>query len=73
VKRETVEQIRENPYLQYFCGLSSYSNNYPFDASMLSHFRQRIGIDVVNKINQSMVTKSQERTQAKPEKKTQKN
>ena len=24
--RETVEQIRENPYLQYFLGLSSYSN-----------------------------------------------
>ena len=24
--RETVEQIRENPYLQYFIGQSSYSN-----------------------------------------------
>jgi hypothetical protein len=23
---ETVEQIRENPYLQYFLGLSEYSN-----------------------------------------------
>jgi hypothetical protein len=70
--RETVEQIRENPYLQYFCGLSAYSNNYPFDASMLSHFRQRIGINVINKINESMVTKSQEETQTEPEKKTQK-
>lgn len=29
---ETVEQIRENPYLQYFIGLSYYSNSYPFDA-----------------------------------------
>lgn len=70
--RETVEQIRENPYLQYFCGLSAYSNNYPCDASMLSHFRQRIGINVINKINESMVTKSQEETQAELEKKTQK-
>lgn len=40
---ETVEQIRENPYLQYFIGLSSYNNESPFDPSMLSHFRQRIG------------------------------
>ncbi len=57
--RETVEQIRENPYLQYFIGLSSYSNEAPFDASMLSHFRQRINIDLVNKINRSMVKKNE--------------
>lgn len=43
--RETVEQIRENPYLQYFLGMSSYSNEAPFEASMLVHFRQRIRID----------------------------
>ena len=24
--RETVEQIRENPYLQYFIGLKTYTN-----------------------------------------------
>ena len=53
--RETVEQIKENPYLQYFIGISSYSNETPFDASMLVHFRQRIGIELVNRINQRMV------------------
>ena len=53
--RETVEQIKENPYLQYFIGISSYSNETPFDASMLVHFRQRIGIELVNRINQKMV------------------
>jgi len=37
--RETVEQIKENPYLQYFIGMSSYSQDTPFDASMLVHFR----------------------------------
>jgi len=31
--RETVEQIRENPYLQYFIGQSNYSNELPFDPS----------------------------------------
>jgi hypothetical protein len=28
--RETVEQIRENPYLQYFIGMEKYSNKEPF-------------------------------------------
>ncbi len=55
--RETVEQIRENPYLQYFVGISSYNNETPFDASMLVHFRQRIGVELVNKINREMVKK----------------
>jgi Transposase domain (DUF772) len=49
--RETVEQIRENPYLQYFIGLNSYRNEAPFEASMLVHFRQRLEVDLVNKIN----------------------
>ena len=30
--RETVEQIQKNPYLQYFIGQESYSNEPPFDA-----------------------------------------
>ena len=38
--RETVEQIRENPYLQYFIGQSNYSNELPFDPSLLVHFRR---------------------------------
>ena len=58
--RETVEQIKENPYLQYFIGMSSYSNEAPFDASMLVHFRERISANVVNKVNQVMVKKIQE-------------
>ena len=31
--RPRVEQIRENPYLQYFIGQSTYSNELPFDPS----------------------------------------
>ena len=46
--RETVEQIRENPYLQYFIGQLSYSNEVPFDPSLLVHFRQRISAELVN-------------------------
>lgn len=60
--RETLEQIKENPYLQYFIGMSSYSNEAPFDASMLVHFRERINANLVNKVNQVMVKKMQEKT-----------
>ena len=58
--RETVEQIKENPYLQYFLGMSSHTNEEPFDASMLVYFRQRINIDLVNKINLKMVNAQRE-------------
>jgi hypothetical protein len=53
--RETVEQIRENPYLQHFIGLSAYQNEAPFDPSMLVHFRQRISEELVNLLNKKMV------------------
>jgi transposase, IS5 family len=39
---ETVEQIKENPYLQYFIGLENYQHEAPFDGSMLTHFRKRL-------------------------------
>jgi hypothetical protein len=53
--RETIDQIRENPYLQYFLGLHEYSNTPPFDASMLVHFRKRISFDLVSRVNESVV------------------
>jgi IS5 family transposase len=70
--RETVEQIRENPYLQYFIGMSCYSNNAPFDASMLVHFRERIDINLVNKVNREMVKQGLEKKRRQKKKKSQK-
>jgi transposase, IS5 family len=58
--KETVEQIRENPYLQYFIGMKAYSNAAPFDSSMFVHFRERIGVNLVNKINEKMVKEQTE-------------
>ncbi len=66
--RETVEQIKETPYLQYFIGLSEYSNEAPFEASMMVYFRERIGMDLVNNINQKIVKNFQEETEKKEEK-----
>jgi IS5 family transposase len=39
---EAVEQIKDNPYLQFFIGLETYQHAAPFDASMLTHFRKRL-------------------------------
>jgi len=40
--------------------MSSYSNEAPFEASMLVHFRERINANIVNQVNQTMVKKIQE-------------
>jgi len=52
---ETVEQIRENPYLQFFLGLSEYSNEAAFDASMMVHFRKRLNLEIVGRVNEEVV------------------
>jgi len=53
--RETVEQIRENPYLQYFLGLPEYKDKEPFHHSLMTHFRKRFDKDTLAKINESIV------------------
>lgn len=68
--RETVEQIKENPYLQYFVGLECYENKVVFDPSMLVHFRKRISKEIIDKINRqivkgTLVTEEEKKTQKK--------
>ena len=38
-----VEQWQENPYYQYFCGMTQFSTKAPCNATELVHFRHRIG------------------------------
>lgn len=52
---ETVQQIRENPYLQYFLGYSEYRDDAPFDSSMLVHFRKRLSVEMVAQVNEEVV------------------
>jgi len=40
---ETVQQIQENPYLQYFCGLPGFTKEPPFAPSLLVEIRKRMG------------------------------
>ena len=65
--RETVEQIKENPYLQYFIGMSSYSNEAPFEASTMVDFRERIEMNLVKKINRKMVKNFIEKKESESE------
>jgi len=53
--RETVLQIQENVYMQYFIGFSSFSTQAPFDASLFVEFRNRLGLEEINKINEKIV------------------
>lgn len=53
--RETIQQIAENPYLQYFLGLMEYQDAPPFDHSMMTHFRKRFDKEMLKDINESIV------------------
>jgi hypothetical protein len=55
--------------MQYFIGLSSYSNELAFDPSLLVHFRQRISPNLINKVNERMVEKMREITKRQNRKK----
>lgn len=54
-ERETGQQIKENPYLQYFLGFECYEYQDPIDASTLVYFRKRISAEIINKINLKIV------------------
>ena len=60
--RETVEQIRENPYLQYFLGLAEYHDEPPFHHSMMTHFRKRFSKEILSQINDKIVEDAMNKT-----------
>lgn len=53
--RETVAQISENIYMQYFLGYPSFTNETPFDASLFVEFRKRLGMENLNAINEKII------------------
>ena len=53
--RETVAQISENVYMQYFLGYHSFTSDKPFDASLFVEIRKRFGMDCINAINEKIV------------------
>ena len=51
----TIEQIRENPYLQFFLGYPSYHYDHGFDPSLFVTIRKRLGEASISVINQQFV------------------
>lgn len=55
---EVALQIRENPYLQYFCGMGGYEDKAPFDPSLMVHFRKRLTPEKISAINERIIQKA---------------
>jgi hypothetical protein len=77
---ETVLQIQENPYMQYFVGLAGYQMEAPFAPSLLVDIRKRMGQSVFDGFHHAIIdahdgekaktkptSEPQEKPQTKPE------
>lgn len=54
---ETMLQIQEAPYLQFFCGLPGFTHKQPFDPSLMVYFRKRLTAEVLKKVNEMIIQK----------------
>ncbi len=52
---ETVQQIQENPYLQFFVGLPGYQTTEPFAASLFVEIRKRMGEAVFEGFHRAII------------------
>ena len=53
--RELVNQVSENPYLQFFIGLKEFQERAPFSASVLVNFRKRFSAKFLAEINELII------------------
>ena len=58
---ETILAIQENPYMQYMCGLTEYSDRPIFDPSLFTTIRKRITIDDINALTLELAQKVRDR------------
>ena len=66
--RETVAQIQENMFMQYFLGYSSFTNEEPFSDTLFVEIRQRLSIELLSKINEVIALHCIDMQEAKTEK-----
>jgi hypothetical protein len=52
---ETILQIQENPYLQYFVGLAGFVHDQPFAPSLLVEIRKRMGQTLFDEFQQAII------------------
>jgi len=50
---ETIEDIRENPYYQYFLGYDNFKDRQVFTPSLFVEIRKRLGAEQLNRINET--------------------
>lgn len=63
--REVVEQIKENPYLQYFIGYEGFTNEELFSPSLMPSFRARFDGELLEKVNEILFREYQEELKKK--------
>ena len=57
---ETIEQIRENPYLQYFVGFKAFVKEQAFAPSLFVEIRRRMGPEVFARFEGSIIARLSE-------------
>lgn len=57
--REAIETIRENPYIQFFLGLSEYTYEDVFDRSLFTALRYRMGYDKFDAMTVELIKRSE--------------
>lgn len=62
---ETILTIQENPYMQYMCGLTEYSDQPIFDPSLFTTIRKRITIQDINALTLELARKARQRKRKK--------
>jgi len=53
--RETIQQIQENLYMQYFVGLPGFTDEPLFDPSVFVDIKMRLGIEQINEFNERIM------------------
>jgi len=59
--KETILQLRENVFLQYFLGYSTFTNEAPFVTSLFVEIRERLSLDILSSISDIVVAHSFEK------------
>ncbi len=50
--RETILQIQENMFMQYFLGYSTFTNDAPFSSTLFVTIRERLSLDLLQTISE---------------------
>jgi hypothetical protein len=64
---ETVQQIQENPYLQFFVGLPGYQTTEPFASSLFVEIRKRMGDAVFEGFHRAIIAAHEGQKPVTPE------